>query len=348
VFIIMGILGAGWLMPSGADILVYAKYGANNGAATTNGEWWRLLASMFMHYGIAHIAVNMWALHQAGAFFEKLQGRFIHALTYLACGVSGGFASMIWHGDQTWSAGASGAIFGVYGAILGYMLRQRGGLPQTVCKPIIKSTVTFAIFNIILGASIPGIDNAAHMGGFVCGIIFGAVLAQPLDMRLRRARQPRTLALAGVLVAMLLSGGMKFSPRFNYSITDELTWEKYENTALKKIETAGTPLNAAIARFNTNHDAKALAGWIDINLIPVYRDTISEISTPCFNPAQITAKRRELLETALRESLQNWSAFSARLAAGTTSGLSTHTQRNSRIVTDYETARDALKHERLP
>ncbi|MDR1011076.1 MAG: rhomboid family intramembrane serine protease, partial [Opitutaceae bacterium] len=57
VFIIMGILGAGWLMPTDANILVYAKYGANNGAATTNGEWWRLLTSMFMHYGIMHVAV---------------------------------------------------------------------------------------------------------------------------------------------------------------------------------------------------------------------------------------------------------------------------------------------------
>ena len=107
VFVVMGCLGAGWFQVD--SMMPYILYGANNGAATTDGEWWRLLTSMFMHYGILHLVLNMWALIQAGHFLEKLQGRWLFLLTYLGSGLAGGFASILWHGDQSWSAGASRA-----------------------------------------------------------------------------------------------------------------------------------------------------------------------------------------------------------------------------------------------
>lgn len=348
VFVVMVIMGADWLMPTEANMHVYIQFGANNAAATTNGEWWRLVTSMFIHYGILHIAVNMWALHQAGAFLERLQGRSVYAITYLACGIAGGFASIIWRGDQSWSAGASGAIFGVYGAILGYMLREHRGLPQAVYKPIIKSTVTFAIFNIIFGMSVPAIDNAAHMGGFVCGIVFGAVLAQSLDIHLRRARRLRTLSLAGVLIAALILAGMEFSPRYNYHAIDRIAWEKLEHASLQKIETAEKSFNAALDRFKADKDAKALAAWIDADFIPVYRDATAALSAVHFNPGQVTARRQKLLVAALDESRQNWATFSARLSEGPARGLSVYIQRNEQIIADYVQARDSLKYERIP
>jgi rhomboid protease GluP len=98
VFIVMaGFLGAGWVRPE--DITAYIRYGANNGGATTDGEWWRLLTSMFMHYGILHVALNMWALFKTGIFLEKLVGRTLFALTYLGAGLAGGVAGILWDGE---------------------------------------------------------------------------------------------------------------------------------------------------------------------------------------------------------------------------------------------------------
>jgi len=73
MFIVMGTLWAGWFQTE--SMMPYVLYGANNGAATTDGDWWRLLTSMFMHYGLMHLAMNMWALYRAGHFLERLQGR---------------------------------------------------------------------------------------------------------------------------------------------------------------------------------------------------------------------------------------------------------------------------------
>ncbi|WP_152032793.1 rhomboid family intramembrane serine protease [Ereboglobus luteus] len=348
VFVVMGFLGAGWFMPAEDGMLVYIKYGANNGAATTNGEWWRLLTCMFMHYGIIHIAVNMWALYQAGAFLEKLQGRFIYALIYLASGLSGSFASIIWHGDQTWSAGASGAVFGVFGAILGYMLRMRSGLPATVYKPIMKSTATFAVYNIAFGAAVTGIDNAAHIGGFVGGVVLGAALAQPLNLSLRRIRRLQTLGLAGLLFTALIFGGIKLTPRFNYSVTDELAWGTKEASILNKLNTLGTSRNGVLKKFASDNNTRELANWIDSSLIPTYRELLEETSSPRFNPDQITAKRQKLLITALDESRQTWADFNTRLKDDRAFDLSTCMQRSNQIVANFNQANKALKYETLP
>lgn len=153
VFILMGFLGAGWIETK--SMMPYVLYGANNGGATTDGEWWRLLTCMFMHYGLIHLAMNMWALFQTGHLVERLLGRTLYILTYLGSGIIAGFASILWHGDKIWSAGASGAVFGVYGALLGYMLREKHALPRGVFQPIVKSTLAFAGYNILFGLALP-------------------------------------------------------------------------------------------------------------------------------------------------------------------------------------------------
>jgi rhomboid protease GluP len=223
VFIVMaGFLGAGWV--DATDLAPYIRYGANNAAATTDGQWWRLLTSMFMHFGILHLALNMWALLQSGRLVERLQGRTLYAITYLASGLGGGFLSMAWHGTKIWSAGASGAIFGVYGALLGYMLREKQALPKSVFQPLLKSTLLFAGYNLVYGLSNPAIDNGAHIGGLVTGFALGWLTAPPLDPESRAQVLGNRIWIGVVATVALIVLGVATAPRYDFSLTDEYAW----------------------------------------------------------------------------------------------------------------------------
>ena len=97
------------------------NWGANAGALTSGGQWWRLLTSTFEHGGLLHIALNMWCLYNLGWLAELLFGRSRFTLLYLMCGIGGSLASICWRGNGL-SVGASGAIFGIAGALIPAML----------------------------------------------------------------------------------------------------------------------------------------------------------------------------------------------------------------------------------
>jgi rhomboid protease GluP len=197
------------------DLAPYKRYGANNGAATTGGEWWRLVTSMFLHYGIIHLGCNMWALAQTGRVLERLQGRTLYSLTYLASGVGGAFTSILIGGDKRWSAGASGAVFGVFGALLGFMLSEKQALPKLIFQPMLKSTLVFAGCNLLFGLTVPGIDNAAHLGGFLVGGLFGGLLAMPVNAAVRPQLFGKKLWTALGALLVVVAAGVAVTPRFN-------------------------------------------------------------------------------------------------------------------------------------
>lgn len=296
-FVIMGFLGAGWF--DTASMKPYYLYVANNGAATTDGEWWRLVTAMFAHYGLLHLALNMWALFQAGHLVEKLLGRALFTLMYFGSGIIGSLATLLWHGDKVWSAGASGAVFGVYGALLGYLWREKHGVPRGVLQPLMKSTLTFAGYNLVYGAIHPHIDNMAHIGGLAGGILFGWLSALPLDAETRARETPRRLVLGvGVLAAALLVG-IAAAPRYNYNIADELRWEdaignhaQQEKSLLAK----GNPYLAHAA--NPAVEAKARS-WLEHEAIPFYDQWRTELLKLPLKPGRATAKRREALAALL-------------------------------------------------
>lgn len=204
-FVVMGFLGAGWFEV--ASMRPYVDYGANNLAATVgHAQWWRLVASMFLHYGLLHLLFNMWALLQAGHLVERLASRSLFAVIYFGSGLIGSVTTLYWQGPGVWSAGASGAVFGVYGALLGYLVRQRDAVPRGVFRPLLRSTLFFAGYNLLYGAAHPHIDNAAHLGGLAGGVVLGWLAALPLDpetrARLHRRHLLTTLALTAVAVAI--------------------------------------------------------------------------------------------------------------------------------------------------
>lgn len=292
-FVLMGSLGAGWFEVE--SMMPYILYGANNGAATTDGEWWRLLTSMFMHYGILHLVLNMWALFQAGHFMEKMLGRASYLLAYFASGLVGGLASLCWYGDRVWSAGASGAVFGVYGMILGYMLREKQAIPRSIYQSMLKSTLTFAGYNILYGLAKSGIDNAAHVGGFLGGIAFGWLLALPLETTIRARLTGRRLQLGLVVLAAVMALGITLSPRFDYRIPDVLAWEE-SNRDFIRDEPALLKQHAQY--FNALNDTtehETYADWIETKFIPFYENWQHRLTALQLAPDKATVHTRDSL-----------------------------------------------------
>ncbi len=295
VFIVMaGFLGAGWFEVT--DMTPYILYGANNGAATTDGEWWRLVTSMFMHYGVLHLVLNMWALFQAGSLVERLLGRALYAFVYLASGVGGSLLSLVWHGDKIWSAGASGAIFGVYGALLGYMLSEKQALPRPVFQPMLKSTLTFAGYNLFYGLIHPGIDNAAHIGGFVIGVGLGWLIAMPLDSALRAERFWPKLRLGGAAFGALVAVGIAAAPRFNYSVREERSWAEAAKGFTEDEQTLLSQLNTELPRWQQRGDNGAtMVRLVEQDLTPFYAKFGQRIDALVLAPGRITGERRKAL-----------------------------------------------------
>jgi membrane associated rhomboid family serine protease/Flp pilus assembly protein TadD len=197
VFLAMALAG-GSVMDFNGEVMV--RFGANYGPFTLSGQWWRLLTYMFLHGGLMHIAFNMWCLWSLGALCESLYGRWTFAAIYLITGVAAGLASVGWN-PGTLSVGASGAIFGLAGALIASFYLGEFSVPKIAIQGTLRSLLFFVGFNVLFGTLSPGIDNAAHGGGLISGLILGALIA-------RLAPQPdNPLRRTGVLIFMLLIVG---------------------------------------------------------------------------------------------------------------------------------------------
>ena len=155
---------------------VFEHFGANIGTLTLSGDWWRLLTYMFLHGGLMHIGFNMWCLWDLGALCESLYGRWTYAAIYLTTGIAGGLASAGWNPNVS-SVGASGAIFGLAGALISAFALGEFSLPSIAIRSTLRSLVLFAVVNLFLGGLIAHVDNACHVGGLVSGLVMGALIA---------------------------------------------------------------------------------------------------------------------------------------------------------------------------
>ena len=133
---------------------------------------------MFLHFGLLHIALNMWVLIALGPQVERLFGSACYLLLYLFSGLCGSVASLWWHPGIN-SAGASGAIFGVIAGLLAFTLNPATRLPASITGNQRTSALVFIFYNLANGFGHQGIDNACHVGGLLGGLLMGWLLAQP-------------------------------------------------------------------------------------------------------------------------------------------------------------------------
>ncbi len=199
-------------------------WGANNaGSVLIDGQWIRIVTAMFVHVGILHLATNMWCLWNLALLAEPLMGSAGLVAVYILTGAAGNLLStfvswILYHnapGGPVFpaGAGASGAVFGISGALIVLLKSNRLPVPPDELKRLRKSVIYFAALNLVLGLSISAgttvigsgihIDNMAHVGGFVCGLVF----AIPMVPRIGSPRplfqwrlQMAILMVVGVLV----------------------------------------------------------------------------------------------------------------------------------------------------
>ncbi|QNK03602.1 rhomboid family intramembrane serine protease [Dyella telluris] len=225
VFVAMCIGGAGLFNPDG-DVAI--RWGSNYGPLTMGGQWWRLLTANYIHFGIIHIALNMWALYQSGRMAERLFGSARYTLLYVFAGISGSIASLLWNPVVN-GAGASGAIFGVFGGLLAFVINARNRVPQEVMVEHRNSTIGFIAYSLFYGMAHAGIDNAAHVGGLVAGFGMGLLLARPLTAEARARSGIGQWVVAMLAAALVL--GVSSKPLWRPS-PDVLARQQFQQTLL--------------------------------------------------------------------------------------------------------------------
>jgi len=150
-----------------------------------HGQWWRLVTPMVVHFGVLHIGLNMLALWNIGRPVEKTVGRAAFLAAYLLSGIGGQIASDLYYGTGVLAGGASGAIFGIVGVLIGnYLtvtwLEKAGRISHQQWRFNPRAVKSLAIqcgLWLVLGSAILHLDNAAHVGGAVVGLVAGAVTA---------------------------------------------------------------------------------------------------------------------------------------------------------------------------
>jgi rhomboid protease GluP len=196
VFLAMLANGLSAINPTPSQL--YAWGADHTGAVLLAGQWWRIVTAMFVHVGVLHLATNMWCLWNLGLLAEPIMGSFGVLAVYILTGAAGNLLSVgvnYWWYNADWlkyhdfgvypvGAGASGAVFGIAGALIVLLKSNRLPVPPEELKKLRRSVIYFAALNLILGLSISGgnqflhsglnIDNMAHMGGFAVGLLFAA------------------------------------------------------------------------------------------------------------------------------------------------------------------------------
>lgn len=171
IIINIGIFLVFTLLGKSEDVLFMQQYGAMYEPYVTEGhEYYRLLTSIFLHFGIEHLLNNMVMLGALGFNLEPEIGRVRFLLVYFISGIGGNICSLLHNislGENVVSAGASGAVFGLMGALLCAAIRNKGRIGRLNKKGL----VILVILSVYLGMAESGVDNAAHIGGLVCGFV---------------------------------------------------------------------------------------------------------------------------------------------------------------------------------
>lgn len=221
VFILMTAFGANFLNPT-TDSLI--AWGANFGIKTYDGEQWRLVSSTFLHIGILHIAMNMYVLYSIGKILEGVFGSSVFFVVYILCGVGGSLGSLFWD-SYIVSAGASGAIFGLFGWF--FALLSTNFFDKAYKEFYFKRVGFLLLLNLGFGFATGWVDNAAHIGGLLTGFSSGYIIYSIIN--LRKLANLRMFIIASMVV-VYGAGFYYFYMQLNKDIlVYNVTKEKYDS-----------------------------------------------------------------------------------------------------------------------
>ena len=264
VFIAMVASGVSFMSPTGEDIV---NWGGNFSPYTTSGDWWRLITCVFVHIGIIHLLFNMYAFYTIGAYLEPMLGKVKYIVAYLCTGVFASLVSLWWHKTPVASAGASGAIFGMYGVFLA--LLSTSLIPKQIRKQLLQSIGIFVVYNLVYGMK-SGVDNAAHIGGLLSGLIIGYIYNLQLRKKednISNNNQPALIVAATIFTAFFYlknqEPGIKNDDSEKFSRTME-HFGALEELALEAMQPSDTTSKEV---FLTQLKKTALTDWVEcVNL----------------------------------------------------------------------------------
>jgi rhomboid protease GluP len=290
-----------WELSAGADPMMptpqwMMEHGGNFGPLTLGGEQWRLVTSMFLHYGVVHIGMNMIGLIDGGRHVERMYGRAGFIALYLVSGLAASLATSL--RDNVVSAGASGAIFGVFGAFGAFLFLHRDRLDRAEVSKQSRGLLIFLAYNIYFGLTAKGIDLVAHIGGLVAGFVVGLALEAGTSEDHSTRRRSLIVAVLGVA---LVAGGAYLAPRPHNALSEfgeieEPILDQW-NQLVKKAQ-AGTATD------------EELADAIEKDILPAWRkleDTFEKDSGE--------EKMRPLVLQYLRARREGWEMMAPALRA---------------------------------
>ena len=177
VFVLMFLAGVNSINPTGSELM---EWGANRRTEVFDGQWWRLVSSMFLHSGIIHLLLNMYGLFMASLYVEPVLGKLRFVLLYFGAGIFASLSSVFWY-EHVASVGASGAILGLFGAVI--MLNAFKYFGKEYQQSVFMMFAPFIVISLLMGL-FGGIDNAAHIGGLVSGAVIALVMYFGSDKKL--------------------------------------------------------------------------------------------------------------------------------------------------------------------
>ncbi|WP_091616177.1 rhomboid family intramembrane serine protease [Micromonospora mirobrigensis] len=189
-----GLLGGSTPLTDWGSVLGLAVFSDGTVGGVADGDWYRLVTAMFLHYGVVHLLLNMWALWVLGRTLEAALGPLRFLALYLIAGLGGNVAVYLFSPVNQPSAGASTAIFGLFAAI--FVIMRRLGRDTSAIVPIL-------VVNLIFTFTVPGISIAGHLGGLVVGALMGLVLAYA-----PRSRRTLFQAAGSAIILVALIGAV--------------------------------------------------------------------------------------------------------------------------------------------
>jgi rhomboid protease GluP len=223
VFLAMVARGASAWMPTIDQVMSFGAIRPDN--ILLHGQWWRIVTAMFVHVGIIHIATNMWCLWNLGLLAEPLMGSFGLFAAYILTGAAGNLLSTAYnwyhamHDSPTAplfqaTAGASGAVFGIAGVLIVLLKSKFLPVPPRELNRLRRSVIYFAVINLVIlygvnfakGITGVEVDNTAHVGGLLCGLLFAAPMVPRIGSPRAEFRLRLQLAVSMVVLLLVLLG----------------------------------------------------------------------------------------------------------------------------------------------
>lgn len=281
VFIAMVIRGVDMVSPTAKDIL---QWGGNVKFNVHGGEWWRLVTNNFVHIGILPLLVNMFGLYFMGLMVEAILGKLKFLIAYLTTGVLASLVSIIWVAEGV-TAGAAGAIFGMYGVFIAFATTPY--VNKRFSPLWVFGVVTYAVFNIVVGIR-GGNDNPAMIGGFIAGLFTG-YLFYFFHFKRNLARAGGTRISVEVLLITTLI--VYFYVRM-HGRNDSLRFEK-EVMKLNQIEVRAMAIMQHLQSAQSNNDAVHV---LRDSALPQWKHFQEEITkTEAYSLSNEYKRKRKLL-----------------------------------------------------